>query len=76
MHEPPHVQNFGKPGVGYRLKTGMVLALEPMFALGTPGTEETDDGWTVVMSDGRLSAHFEETVAITEQGPEVLTRIA
>lgn len=75
MHEPPHVPNFGRPGVGYRLKAGMVLALEPMFALGRKATEELADHWTVRMRDGSLSAHFEETVAITEDGPEVLTRI-
>lgn len=75
MHEPPHVPNFGRAGVGYKLKAGMVLALEPMFALGRAATEEMDDHWTVRMRDGSLSAHFEETVAITEDGPEVLTRI-
>ncbi len=75
MHEPPHIQNFGKPGVGYRLKVGMVLALEPMFALGNKTTEEMADRWTVRMRDGSLSAHFEETIAITDDGPEVLTRI-
>ncbi|MGE0228966.1 MAG: type I methionyl aminopeptidase [Dehalococcoidia bacterium] len=75
MHEPPHVPNFGRPGVGHKLKAGMVLALEPMFALGRPATEEMADRWTVRMSDGSLCAHFEETVAITEDGPEVLTRI-
>ncbi|MFN8585754.1 MAG: type I methionyl aminopeptidase [Dehalococcoidia bacterium] len=75
MHEPPHVLNFGRPGVGHRLKAGMVLALEPMFALGNPDTEEMSDHWTVRMRDGSLSAHFEETIAITEDGPEVLTRI-
>lgn len=75
MHEPPHVPNFGRPGVGHRLKAGMVLALEPMFALGRPATEEMADHWTVRMRDGSLCAHFEETVAITDDGPEVLTRI-
>jgi len=75
MHEPPHVPNFGRPRVGYKLKAGMVLALEPMFALGNAATEEMADHWTVRMRDGSLSAHFEETVAITEDGPEVLTRI-
>ncbi|MBM4414841.1 MAG: type I methionyl aminopeptidase [Chloroflexi bacterium] len=75
MHEPPHIPNFGRPGVGYRLKTGMVLALEPMFALGAPDTEELDDQWTVRMSDLGLCAHFEETVAITDGEPDVLTRI-
>ncbi|MCK9487613.1 MAG: type I methionyl aminopeptidase [Dehalococcoidia bacterium] len=76
MHMAPHVPNFGTPGKGLKLMSGMVLALEPMFSLGDPETEETDDEWTVVMSDGRLAAHFEETVAITEDGPEVLTRIS
>lgn len=75
MHMEPHVPNFGTAGKGLKLMPGMVLALEPMFALGDEETEETDDEWTVVMVDGRLSAHFEETVAITEDGPEVLTRI-
>jgi len=74
-HEDPHVPNFGRPGVGHKLKAGMVLALEPMFALGGPATEEMADRWTVRMRDGSLCAHFEETVAITEDGPEVLTRI-
>ncbi len=76
MHEPPHIPNFGRRGVGHRLKAGMVIALEPMFALGKPGTEELADRWTVRMRDGKLSAHFEETVAITDDGPEVLTRIS
>jgi methionyl aminopeptidase len=75
MHMEPHVPNFGQPGKGLRLMPGMVFALEPMFSIGDPATEELDDEWTVVMSDGSLSAHFEETVAITEHGPEVLTRI-
>lgn len=75
MHMEPHVPNFGTPGKGLKLLPGMVLALEPMFSTGDPETEETDDEWTVVMVDGGLSAHFEETVAITADGPEVLTRI-
>jgi methionyl aminopeptidase len=75
MHEPPHVPNFGRAGIGYKLKAGMVLALEPMFAIGRKATEELGDRWTVRMRDGSLSAHFEETVAITEDGPEVLTRL-
>lgn len=75
MHEPPHIPNFGRPGVGHKLKAGMVVALEPMFALGKPGTKELADRWTVRMRDGSLCAHFEETVAITEDGPEVLTRL-
>ena len=76
MHMDPHIPNYGRAGTGMKLQAGMVLALEPMFALGDPDTEEISDKWTVVMSDGRLSAHFEETVAITGDGPEVLTRIA
>ena len=75
MHEEPHILNKGRPGTGMPLRSGMVIALEPMFAIGHPTTTELDDRWTVVMSDGRLSAHWEETVAITEAGPEVLTRI-
>jgi methionyl aminopeptidase len=75
MHEEPHIPNKGRPGTGYKLKAGMVLALEPMFSLGHPATVEEADGWTVTMRDGSLSAHFEETVAITDDGPEVLTRI-
>lgn len=75
MHMEPHIPNHGRPGTGLRLMAGMVFALEPMFSMGDPATEETDDEWTVVMSDGSLSAHFEETVAITADGPEVLTRL-
>ncbi|MCY4639128.1 MAG: type I methionyl aminopeptidase [Chloroflexi bacterium] len=76
MHEEPHVPNRGLPGRGLRLKPGMVLALEPMFCSGRPATKELADRWTVVMEDGGLSAHFEETVAITDDEPEVFTRIA
>ncbi|MBM4411236.1 MAG: type I methionyl aminopeptidase [Chloroflexi bacterium] len=75
MHMEPHVPNYGRAGTGLRLQAGMVLALEPMFSMGAPATEETDDDWTVVMCDGSLSAHWEETVAITANGPEVLTRL-
>ena len=73
MHEPPHIPNFGRPGVGHQLKPGMVLALEPMFALGAEETEEAADRWTVRMRDGSLCAHFEETIAVTEGAPEILT---
>ncbi len=76
MHQEPHIPNHGRPGTGIRLREGMVLALEPMFAMGDPATyEDSDDEWTVLMQDGALSAHWEETVAITADGPEVLTRI-
>lgn len=75
MHMEPHVPNYGRAGTGLRLQAGLVLALEPMFSAGAPATEETEDQWTVVMCDGSLSAHWEETVAITADGPEVLTRL-
>jgi methionyl aminopeptidase len=75
MHEEPHILNKGRAGAGMKLRPGMVIALEPMFALGHPATQEMDDRWTVVMRDGGLSAHWEETIAITTDGPEVLTRI-
>ncbi|MSQ41437.1 MAG: type I methionyl aminopeptidase [Dehalococcoidia bacterium] len=75
MHEEPHIVNKGRPGSGLRLKAGMVLALEPMFALGHQATVEGPDGWTVRMRDGSLCAHFEETIAVTDGAAEVLTRI-
>lgn len=73
MHEAPQVPNYGRPGKGLRLKVGMALAIEPMFNLRGPETLLLDDGWTVVTADGSLSAHFEHTVALTEEGPKVLT---
>lgn len=73
MHEEPQVPNYGKPRTGPRLKPGMVVAIEPMVNEGTFETEVLEDGWTVVTKDRRWSAHFEHTVAITEQGPEILT---
>ena len=75
MHEEPHVLNFGRPGTGLKLKPGLVLALEPMFSQGDKATRELGDRWTVVMTDGSRSAHFEETIAITDGEPEVLTRM-
>jgi len=74
MHEAPSVPNFGLPGSGVRLRPGMVLALEPMLNAGRGAVDVLDDDWTVVTSDGSLSAHAEHTVAITERGPWVLTR--
>jgi methionyl aminopeptidase len=74
MHEPPHVPNFGQPGQGRVLQEGMVLAIEPMVTIGTFETKIMDDGWTAVTRDGSFSAHFEHTVAITRQGPYVLSR--
>ena len=65
--------NYGDPGRGPKLRSGMTIAIEPMLNIGTWKTKQLDDGWTVVTEDGALSAHFEHTVAITDQGPEVLT---
>ena len=73
LHEDPQVPNYGKPGRGPLLKSGMVLAIEPMLNVGTRETKVLEDGWTVVTSDGKLCAHFEHTIAITEEGPEILT---
>jgi len=75
LHESPQVPNFGKPGAGPLLKCGMVLAIEPMINQGKFAVNILDDGWTAVTADGSLSAHFEHTVAITENGPEILTRL-
>ncbi|MBI5903566.1 MAG: type I methionyl aminopeptidase [Deltaproteobacteria bacterium] len=75
LHEPPQVPNFGPPGKGAKLKAGMVLAIEPMINLGDCSVNVLNDGWTAVTADGKLSAHFEHTVAITAKGPYVLTRI-
>ena len=73
LHEPPQVPNFGKPGYGVKLRSGMTLAIEPMVNLGSDETKLCDDGWTVVTSDGAKSAHFENTVLITDGKPELLT---
>jgi len=73
MHEAPNVPNYGTPGKGFKLKTGMAIAIEPMFNLGTDQSTVLDDGWTVVTQDGRLSAHFEHTIALTAGGPMVMT---
>jgi methionyl aminopeptidase len=74
LHEDPQVPNFGEPGRGPLLRPGMVLAIEPMVTMGGPGVRILDDGWTAVTEDGSLAAHFEHTIAVTENGPEVLTR--
>lgn len=73
LHEDLQVPNFGRPGVGQRLRAGMVLAIEPMVNMGTHEVEVLDDGWTAVTKDRRPSAHFEHSVAITEEGPWVLS---
>ena len=73
LHEEPQVPNFGAPGQGPKLRAGMVLAIEPMINLGTFEVYTLEDEWTVVTKDHQLSAHFEHTVAITEEGPVILT---
>jgi methionyl aminopeptidase len=73
MHEPPDVPNVGKPGRGKKVTAGDVFAVEPMVCAGSDATEVLDDGWTVVTVDGSLAAHWEHTVAVTDDGPEILT---
>lgn len=75
LHEEPSVPNFGKAGRGARLTPGMTLAIEPMINLGSAGIRVLPDGWTVKTRDGKLSAHFEHTVAITADGPRILTQL-
>lgn len=75
LHEAPQIPNYGQPGQGPRLKAGMTLAIEPMINAGLPGVKILEDGWTAVTQDGKRSAHFEHTVAITDNGPEILTRL-
>ena len=75
LHEEPQVSNYGPPGRGHLLRPGMTLAIEPMLNIGGWETVQLDDGWTVVTADGSLSAHFEDTVAITENGAQVLTAL-
>jgi methionyl aminopeptidase len=73
LHEEPQIPNYGPPGRGPKLAAGMVLAIEPMVAMGRPETKVLKDGWTAVTRDGSLAAHFEHTVAVTADGPLVLT---
>jgi methionyl aminopeptidase len=73
MHEEPQVPNYGKAGQGVVLRPGLCLAIEPMITQGTHQVETLKDGWTVVTGDGKLAAHFEHTVALTEEGPRILT---
>lgn len=75
LHEDPQIPNYGFPGKGVKLKPGMVLAIEPMINEKSHEVEVLDDNWTVITCDGGLSAHFEHTIAITENGPEILTRL-
>jgi len=75
LHEDPQIPNYGSPGRGPKLKEGMTVAIEPMVNVGLPGVKVLEDGWTAVTVDGKLSAHFEHTIAITANGPEILTRL-
>jgi len=75
LHEDPQIPNFGRPGDGVVLRPGMTLAIEPMVNVGTHEVVMEPDGWTVRTKDGKPSAHFEHTVAVTEHGPDVLTRL-
>ena len=73
VHEPPQVPNFGESGLGEKLKKGLVIAIEPMVTIGDPTVETGDDGWSVKVKTGDKTAHFEHTVAVTNDGPKVLT---
>lgn len=75
MHEEPDVPNYGRPGKGARLKAGNVLAIEPMVVAGDEDTDVADDGWAVLTADGAWAAHTEHTVLVTDDGPEILTRL-
>ena len=75
MHEEPQVPNVGRPHTGVHLKAGMTLAIEPMLTAGAPWLRMLEDGWTIVTADGKPSAHFEHTVLITKEAPEILTRV-
>lgn len=75
LHEAPEVPNFGIPGRGIRLLPGMTIAIEPMINVGKPDVKVLPDGWTVLTKDGSLSAHFEHTVAITSDGPQIMTTV-
>jgi len=76
MHEDPQIPNYGAPGKGVKIRNGYVFAVEPMVNIGSHRTKVLADGWTVVTLDGKPSAHVEHTIAITEDGPQVLTRVA
>ena len=73
LHEDPQIPNYGKPTTGPRLKPGMTFAVEAMVNAGTHAVRVLSDGWTVVTQDGKAAAHFEDTIAVTEDGPEVFT---
>ncbi len=73
VHEPPQVPNYGTPGTGMEIVEGLVIAIEPMFNIGSPAVRTLDDGWTIVTADGSRSAHFEHTIAVTGDGPIIIT---
>ncbi len=73
LHEDPSVPNYGTPGRGVRLLPGMTIAIEPMINAGVKEVKTLEDGWTTVTADGKLSAHFEHTIAITPDGPVIMT---
>ena len=73
LHEAPHIPNYGSPGKGPKLQVGFVIAIEPIVSMGRPEIVVADDGWTTTTRDGASVAHFEHTVAITKNGPEILT---
>lgn len=75
MHEDPGIPNYGRSGKGPKIEVGMTLAVEPMVIEGNEDILELDDGWTIITEDGTLSAHYENTILITEKGPEILTKI-
>jgi len=75
LHEPPQIPNYGQRGLGPKIKAGMTFAIEPMVNLGRYDVETLKDGWTVVTRDGKISAHFEDTIIVTEGTPEILTRL-
>jgi methionyl aminopeptidase len=73
LHEDPNIPNYGRPGTGPWLKTNMTIAIEPMSTLGTDRVKLSNDGWTVVTADGSMSAHFEHTIILTDEGFEIIT---
>ena len=75
MHEDPGIPNYGKPGRGMRLEPGMTICIEPMVIAGNREIYELDDGWTICSADGTYSAHYENTILITENEPEILTKL-
>ena len=76
LHEEPQIPNYGNPNAGYKLHAGMCIAIEPMINLGSKEIYTSEDGWTILTSDGRPSAHFEHTIAIMEDGPHILSKVS